>query len=296
MAGIVVGVDGSPSSRQAMAWAASEAEVRGTDLVVMQSWHEPIVDGPGAAACYEIDAVVDDAKHDLDAMASMAHHAHPTVDVACALVGGRPAQALVSRAEDADLLVVGSRGSGGFLGLDLGCISTKVARRSTVPVIVVRGEHDCAARDEVIVGVDGSACSRHALRWAADWANVHGKVLVVVMAWNFLEPQGPDGPQGIRPDYAPSDAEAALDAIVTEVLGPWSDHLLTKETVNDLPARAILERAANACLLVVGRHGTARWAPPEFGATALQVLHHAACPVAVIPEPAPVPEPVPDRS
>ncbi|WP_421119652.1 universal stress protein [Aquihabitans daechungensis] len=93
----------------------------------------------------------------------------------------------------------------------------------------------------------------------------------------------------MRPDYAEQDAVAALDAIVTEVLGTTADPRVTREAVCDLPARAVIERTAGACLVVLGRHGTTRWSPPELGATALQVLHHAACPVAIIPDAAAAP-------
>lgn len=160
----------------------------------------------------------------------------------------------------------------------------RAAPRSPVPVVVVRGEHDRSADDEVVVGIDGSECSRHALAWAAGWAEAHDKTLVAVLAWNYLEPQGPTGPEHVRPDYQPADAEAAARQIVGEVLGSEHGLRVVIETECDLPARAVLARAEHACLVVVGRHGTARWAPPDLGATAVQVLHHASCPVAVIPE------------
>jgi nucleotide-binding universal stress UspA family protein len=190
----------------------------------------------------------------------------------------------VARARDAGLLVVGARGNGGFRALALGSVSMKVARRSTAPVVVVRGDEGCSDRTEVVVGVDGSDCSRRALTWAADWAKAHDKTLVVLMAWNYLEPQGQHGPGAFQADYEPSDAADALASIVADVLGPWANPRVVSEAVCDLPARAVLERSADACLIVVGRHGTCRWSPPELGSTAVQVLHHATCPVAVIPD------------
>jgi nucleotide-binding universal stress UspA family protein len=283
MTEIVVGVDGSASSRQALRWAAHEADRQGSDLVVLQSWHDPSFGGPGLSAGYEVDLVVEDAKSALQSIVATVHHSHPAVHVSSVLAEARPARALIDRASVADLLVVGSRGSGGFFGLELGSVSTKVARRSTVPVVVVRGDHDRSAKHEVVVGVDGSACSRDALRWAAAWAKEQDKTLTVVLAWSFLEPQDPSGPGRIRPEYGERDAMAALDAIVADVLGPRPNPRIVTEVVCDLPARAVLERADDACLIVVGRHGTARWAPPALGSTAVQILHHAPCPVAVIP-------------
>src|SRR5437868_7202726 len=126
MTGIVVGVDGSPSSMQALRWAADEAEVPRLDLLVLRSWREPIFGGPGPSACYEIDLAFQDAKQALESVAADVHDTHPGVHISSALAEGRPADLLIDRAAAADLLVVGSRGRGGFLGLELGSVSTKV--------------------------------------------------------------------------------------------------------------------------------------------------------------------------
>jgi nucleotide-binding universal stress UspA family protein len=284
MAGIVVGVDGSASSRQALEWAGREAEVRDEDLLVVENWHDPMFGGPGASAAYEIDLIVAGAEAELASIAQAVAEAHPGVQVKTALLDGSPARSLVDRASDADLLVVGSRGKGGFLGLQLGSVGAKVARRSPVPAVIVRGEPGRSGFEEVVVGVDGSSCSRQALRWAADWAEARDKVLVVVLAWNYLDPQGVDGPLPFDPDYGQETAEGVLVSVVADELASRPGVRIRTEAVNDLPARALLERSREACLIVVGRHGVARWAPPELGATAMQVLHHAACPVAVIPE------------
>ena len=284
MGAIVVGVDGSPASRQALDWAVLEAERRRADVLVVRNWHDPVVGGPGFSAMYETDLVAQDAKDDVDAIAADARARHRGVRITTAVVDGPPARSILERAEQAELLVVGSRGNGGFLGLELGSVSMKAARRSPVPVVVVRGDHDRTGRPDVVVGVDGSAGSRRALRWAADQAKVHDKELVVLMAWNYLEPQGLDGPVRFQPDYHGSDAAKVLDAIVADELDHAANPRIHTEVVCDLPARAILERAHDACLVVVGRHGVARWTPPDLGATAVQVLHHADCPVAVIPE------------
>ena len=284
MTGIMVGFDGSKGAYQALAWAADEAGIQSCDLHVVQSWHEPAFGGPGAVACYEIDALVQGAKDGLDATIRTVQEAHPDTSVYSTLADGPAAKAVLEHAEDAGLVVVGARGAGGFLGLELGSVSSRVARRSPVPVVVVRGEHDRRSKDEVVVGVDGSLCGRRALAWAADWARKHDKTLVAVLAWSYLEPQGIHGGEPMRSDYLASDATHVLSTILAEVLGRSHGIRFIEETACDLPARAILERAGDACLVVVGRHGTPHWAPPELGAVAQQVLHHATCPVAVIPD------------
>lgn len=112
MVGIVVGVDGSPSSRQALAWAVAEAEHRRTDLLVVENWHDPMFGGPGFSAMYETDLAVRDAEVALAAIAADTHASHPGVRVASAVVDGSPARSLVDRAAGAELLVVGSRAAG----------------------------------------------------------------------------------------------------------------------------------------------------------------------------------------
>jgi len=95
MVGIVVGVDGSEESRHALEWAARDAAERGGDVLILRSWHEPLIGGTGATWAVEYDAVVHDAKAELDAVAAEVHDAHPTVSVLSALVDGHPVKALL---------------------------------------------------------------------------------------------------------------------------------------------------------------------------------------------------------
>lgn len=158
MAKIVVGVDGSEGARQALRWAAREASVKDADLEVVYAYEyrpswldfrysdgmtseqiEELRRGIEEAASHVVSgaqAVVTKAVAELDD--------DPVLSGACprvtpvAVQSRRPAQTLIERSRDADLLVVGSRGRGGFAGLSLGSISHQCASHAACPVVVVR--------------------------------------------------------------------------------------------------------------------------------------------------------------
>jgi nucleotide-binding universal stress UspA family protein len=135
---IVVGVDGSAGSKRALQWAADEAVLRGAELVIVHAWHLP----PGAyvpyvpAAATAVGMMEEDAEKLLaDAEASIAMPAG--VRMRHVAVEGTAATQLLHQAADADLLVVGSRGRGGFTGLLLGSVSQHCAHHAPCPVVIV---------------------------------------------------------------------------------------------------------------------------------------------------------------
>ena len=151
MGKIVVGVDGSPGSLEAFRWALAEAGVRGAAVRVVHAWMVPLIDavpepwaigspslGPSEDEVHEhLEAA---ARKVLDASMEEARSANPGVEVESELAEGRPAAALLAAAEDADLLVVGSRGRGGFAGLLLGSVSAQCVHHAPCPVVVVPPE------------------------------------------------------------------------------------------------------------------------------------------------------------
>ena len=135
----------------------------------------------------------------------------------------------------------------------------------------------------VVVGVDGSAGSRRALRRAVVEAIAHQATLVVVMGWGLFDQPG-DG--SFDPHYDAGRAQDALQEIVDdEVTTPQPDTVL--QVVNDLPARALLEVGEGAWMLVVGSRGLGGFHGLLLGSVSQHVVHHAACPVLVVPEPHP---------
>lgn len=138
---IVVGFDGSMGARRALCWAAEDARRRDALLEIVVAWHEPNI--------VEFSALLDVADHGPYLAAAKATAAAAVVDARAAgapeavgkAVHAAPADAVLSAAEGADLIVVGSRGRGGFAELVLGSVSHQVVHHATCPVVIVPTKH-----------------------------------------------------------------------------------------------------------------------------------------------------------
>ena len=280
MTRIVVGYDGSQASLMAVDWACEEAERIDAEVHVIQSWKEPMLGDRTLIEIWEHpETGVATTQANLDLAMGPVAERHPTVALKAIVVGERADAALVEASAGADLTVVGSRGRGGFASLLLGSVSRNVAAAAASPVVVVRAPERNG--DTVVVGVDGTEPSRSALKWAARAAQQRKSRLHVVMAWSYLLPEGEHGPEAFRPSYRGDDAKAALEAIVGDVLGPDLGSEVVLEATCELAAKALLERAAGASLLVLGGHEPTG-AGFDFGSVTAQLLHHSPCPVALI--------------
>lgn len=141
MSGIVVGVDGSKHSRHALEWAVHEAAVRHEPLTVLTvqsaiigDWGSPI---PYPRDPEFMEAALDLAKEEADSVLGATAEADRPPSVTVKAYTGIPAEELLSAANDADLLVVGSRGAGGFKRLLLGSVSSHVTHHAHCPVVVI---------------------------------------------------------------------------------------------------------------------------------------------------------------
>jgi len=135
---IVVGVDGSKSSRNALRWAAREAQQTGAVLQVVMTWANPYPDMwiPSNPPGTDPLAIT---RRSLESVVGAELSAYPTVNIDPLVIEGQAAEVLVKAAEGADLLVVGSRGRGGFAGVLLGSVSLHCVSHAPCPVVVVRG-------------------------------------------------------------------------------------------------------------------------------------------------------------
>ena len=137
---IVVGVDGSPSSRMALTWAAAEAADHGAELVVLNVWEHTLPPADGSVSVSER-SVPDAGERTVDDLLQVITEElgeDPLVVVQPRLIQGNAAKVLIEESADVDLLVVGTRGHGGFRGLVLGSVSQHVAAYAKCPVTVVR--------------------------------------------------------------------------------------------------------------------------------------------------------------
>ena len=278
---LVVGFDGSKPALEALRWAAEEAEHRSAEVQLIDCWREPILDDrPWVEVWDDPDGLRKQVLADLAAVTDAIAQEHPGVPFSAVLHGGRPDDVLVEAAEEASLTVVGARGRGGFSGLLLGSVSQRVASSASSTVVVVRGSWE--PKGEVVVGVDGSASSRLALAWSANEARLRGTRLRIVMAWSYLLPEGERGPEPLRAGYTAADARLVLRSIVRDVLGPAPEVDVELEAPCELAARALIQRADNAALLVIGPRDPAGRHRTDLGSVAAQLLHHAPCPLAIV--------------
>ena len=146
MTRIVVGIDGSPASKETLQWAVAEAKLRGVALRVVHAWAFPYVAaGPGLDPILDgqmIDDIRRNAEELVDRELSELGDAAAGVDVERAVVEGAPASALIEAAKGCDLLVVGSRGHGGFAGMLLGSVSQQLSHHAPCPLVIVRTHTD----------------------------------------------------------------------------------------------------------------------------------------------------------
>jgi nucleotide-binding universal stress UspA family protein len=193
-AAIVVGVDGSPPSLRALDWAARGAVARHRPLRIVHAFQWPLTNelmGPPAVGPPDA-GPQHAAERVLSAAADRARAAAPTLAVSTELPADLPAAALIAASQDADLLVVGNRGHGGFTGLLLGSVGVQTAAHAACPIIVIRDSDSDdghgptgagPAAGQVVVGVDDSDLSRLAVDFAFAHAALHGIGVVAVHAY-----------------------------------------------------------------------------------------------------------------
>jgi nucleotide-binding universal stress UspA family protein len=286
---IVVGVDGSPASEQALRWAAAEAARRSAALEVVHAWMTP---NPLNPPDYFTDPAPFEARgaeilhRAMASLAGLVGSGHVPADMRPVLVRESAATALVQAAEEADLLVVGSRGRGGFSGLLLGSVSQTCVQRAPCPVAVIPPGRGGEGHGRIVVGVDGSDPSYGALRWAAEAATLRNAELDIVNAYDALQvvmPMGlaaPGSDRGLLEQASQSLLEEMAGRTIHET-GP-RPKAVELVPVHTAATRTLLEAALGADLLVVGSRGRGGVRGLLLGSASQQCVHHAPCPVVVV--------------
>lgn len=278
---IVVGVDGSEHAARAAEWAAAEAEDRHLPLRLLCAWEDySFVIGPITPVVYDDyrQAQHTLARHELDTVTNRLVEAHPGLDVSAETTENRPAEALVAASDTAELLVVGTRGRGGFTGLLLGSVSLSVAAHTRCPTIVVRGDsrYD-GSRPEVVLAIDSDE-PNPPIRFAfTTAARMRASVRVV----HAHRPYADYGEYGIRTDDQATTIP--LEALIKDTREAFPDITARVEVRHGQLVKELIDAGAGARLMVAGSHR--RHGPMSLGVgmTLHGLLHHAPCPVAIVP-------------
>ncbi|MEO3778945.1 universal stress protein [Micromonospora sp. B11E3] len=283
-AAVVVGVDGSEPARRAIRLAAAEATRRRLPLRVVHGFIWPLLrvpvgpprDAPsGGGLRPQAERLVAQAVAEAEAAA-------PGVRVTGEVVDGEAAAVLVGESPTAAMIVLGDRGLGGFAALVVGSVAGQVTAYAECPVLVARG----AERTDgpVVVGVDGSALSRAAVRFAADEAAVRGAPLRAVHAYRHPASAGPGDMQPLvhDPDLLRGEEDRVLAGALTGLAERYPRVPVERVVAHARPVAALTEASRAAQLLVVGARGHGEFTGLLLGSVSHAVLHHADCPVAVV--------------
>lgn len=276
---VVVGTDGSDAATKAVLWAAAEAARRDQPLIV--------VHGAGAehARYWPADSpltAVDEGRALLDEVAAKVSAQYPGLTVGTVLSRADPGESLLEAARPQDTLVVGSRGHGGFGNLLLGSVGLRVSARSHGPVIVVREVPEPATG--VVLAAVRDDGDRGALQFAARTAQARGASLRVISMWMFLESAGS---MVALVDDVGAIARSEIEATkrtVDPVREKFPGVAITEDVVRSRSvAGSLAEVSSEADLLVMGARRRASAIGAPLGRVTHAVLHHAQCPVAVVP-------------
>ena len=264
---IVVGVDESHGANTALAWAADDAELRGQPLRVVCAHH-----GSGEAG-QVAQRLVSDAMAHLDAN-------HPRVVREGVAVEGDAVHVLLEESKGARLIVLGP-GRTGLGSSVLGSVSAAVAARSASPVVVMCGP--AGMREEgaaVVAGVDGTEASQDVLAFAFEHAAVHHAALRAVLCWQ------PDLLAEMSWRAEPPPPESVDSWLADGLVGlreKYPDVRVHPEVLREHPKSGLVSASAGQYLLVVGNRRKHTHAGSLLGSVSQRVLHHATCPVAVLP-------------
>ncbi len=269
---VVVGVDGSEDSLDAVEWAAAAARRRGVPLrVVAAPAPLPRLYATGSSPATAGEALRGLAARTLDAAIRRAEAACAGLAVETGLLTGAAPMAVTAAGDGAVMLVLGARGTGGFSAMRLGAVSRYAAGHARCPVVVLRDApmRRTRGRGEIVVGIGDPDDGDDALVFALDEAASGDAEVVAVHAWSGAE--------------RPAAAEQQLaEQRLAEALGLWRDKyagvLVRHEVVHGHPAAVLARCSARTDLVVLGRNPD-----PDIASIQHAVLDHARGPVAIVP-------------
>ena len=239
---VVVGYDGSDTARVAARWAADEAVAQGRGLTLAHAVLPPVAGaGFGATIPPPLD-LVDNLREKATIELLREADALPGTDIEVCVEIGSPSGLLLDASESAHMLVLGSRGHGGFRGLLLGSVGSQVAAHAACPTVVFRDAR-MPESHHLVVGIDGSPNSEVALAFAFDMASRHAWELIAVHAWEvpaydlLIVPSGPV-PVPLT-DVADDEVRLAAE-VLSGFRADYPDVRVHERLVRAAPADALL--------------------------------------------------------
>ncbi|MBC6463003.1 universal stress protein [Actinomadura sp. HBU206391] len=282
---IMVGVDGSDHSLHAVEWATEEAARRGCSLRLVYAvapWLYDTPVDPRAGAVREW--LLTGGEEILEKATAIAHERDAGVAVDGTVVPGPAAKSLLRQAEDCEMIVLAGRGANSVAGLLLGSVTFQVVSHSPVPAVIVRRPQPAVHR-EIVVGVDGSDTSCNAIGFAFEEAAMRKARLRAVRTWTHHTSAEPEDMRSLVHESA--TARKAEERLLAESLIGWREKFPDVHVIHDLVeghAVQILSGAsARADLIVVGTRGRGGFPALLLGSVSHALLHHAHCPLAVVP-------------
>ncbi|MFB7497500.1 universal stress protein [Streptomyces sp. NPDC056161] len=284
---LVVGVDGSEPSLLAVDWAAAEAVRHGVPLLLVHAslWERyeaalPVGERGRAAGRTA-------AQHIVAAAADRAARRAPGVEIGTDIVPEDATHALLRETGRAFAVVTGARARGGPAGMLPGAVGPAVAARAHSPVIVVRGDAAGLAgtHARILLGAGAADTGAAAVRFAFREAEARRCTLDVVRAWHCAVYESAEFPAPAEDPARAHERQAAatLDALLRDATADHPGVRVRSATVKGSARRILVHRSAAADLVIVGAgEGTGRFGPRP-GRVGRALLHHAACPVAVVP-------------
>ena len=287
---VVVAVDGSPASDNAVRWAANTAMKRDIPLRLAASYSMPqFLYAEGMVPPSEVfDEMQRETLQTVDRAREIALEVAPDLRIGHAVAEGSPIDMLLEMSRDCTMVVMGSRGLSGLSGMVLGSVSGAVVSHAYCPVVVVREDNavtEATKYGPVVVGVDGSEVSRRATEVAFEEAAARGAELVAVHTWVDTQIQGPGAGYAVSEDHwnaVQAEKDELLGTYLNELAKQYPDVVVKKTITRDRPVRALASAAQDAQLLVTGSHGRGGFKGMLLGSTSRALLQEAPCPMMVV--------------
>jgi nucleotide-binding universal stress UspA family protein len=285
---IVIGVDGSPGSRNAVRWGLALADRRHVAARLVRAFDASMHDVRigGASEIGVVGDSFDAVRSQLDETYESARTLYPYRTIIPELVDDSASSALIAASDGADTVVIGAHGVRGFSNLVAGSTTMNVSTHAHCTVVSLPNDETQAFGGAgIVVGVDGSEISETAIAYAFREAAETRQRLTAVHAWT--DPLIPSALGTAIPAlYDPAVYSRDQDILLAESLAGWAekypDVTATRRVAHEHPVHALAGAAGNSRLLVVGCRGRGALRSMLLGSVSHGVLHLATCPVAVV--------------